>query len=149
MTTTAPRRGTLPPGAGFTAPFVRKAERAPAGPGAYVLVVVLRRRLTLTIPGHEGVVLPAGRYLYCGSAYGAGGLRARLGRHMRHGKSVRWHIDHLTEAGRVTGAWVLPGGNECALVAALSHLPVPLPGFGSSDCAICRSHLLHWPARAR
>jgi len=31
-------------------------------------------------------------------------------------------------------------------VAALSCLPVPIPGFGSTDCVRCRSHLLRWPA---
>ncbi|MGE5504370.1 MAG: GIY-YIG nuclease family protein, partial [Actinomycetota bacterium] len=86
-----------------------------------------------------------GRYLYCGSARGPGGLRARVGRHMRKGKVVRWHVDRLTEAGRVVGAWVFEGGDECGLVARLAHLPVPIPGFGSSDCKVCPSHLLAWP----
>jgi Uri superfamily endonuclease len=48
-------------------------------------------------------------------------------------------------AGTVPGAWIFPGGDECAIVAALKHLPVPLPGFGSSDCRRCVSHLLAWP----
>ncbi len=43
------------------------------------------------------------------------------------------------------GAWVFPGGGECAIVAALADLPVPLPGFGSTDCRRCVSHLLSWP----
>jgi Uri superfamily endonuclease len=47
--------------------------------------------------GRSSIILPAGRYLYCGSAKGPGGLKARLSRHMRRGKSVRWHIDRLTE----------------------------------------------------
>jgi Uri superfamily endonuclease len=52
--------------------------------------------------------------------------------------------DNLTEAGTVLGAWTFPGGgDECDLVAAPSHLPVPIEGFGSTDCRKCRSHLLH------
>lgn len=116
--------------------FHSHADDLPAVPGAYVLVV----RLDRVTDG-----LPPGRYLYCGSAYGPGGIRARLGRHMRRGKAIRWHIDRLTEAGQVMGAWVFPQGNECALVAQLAHLPVPKPGFGSSDCRVCASHLLAWP----
>ena len=54
-----------------------------------------------------------GFYLYCGSAKGPGGLAARLARHMRHGKAIRWHVDVLTEAGTVLGAWTFPGGDEC------------------------------------
>jgi histidyl-tRNA synthetase len=60
---------------------------------------------------------------------------------MRRGKIIRWHVDRLTEAGEVPGAWVFPDGDECALAASLAHLPVPVPGFGSSDCPRCRSHL--------
>jgi histidyl-tRNA synthetase len=119
--------------------FAASAASAPACAGAYVLLVVLAAPLELMVP--RRATLAPGRYLYCGSAKGPGGLRARLGRHMRRGKTVRWHIDRLTEAGAVPGAWVVPGGDECALAAALAHLEVPVPGFGSSDCATCRSHL--------
>jgi Uri superfamily endonuclease len=64
---------------------------------------------------------------------------------MRHGKSIHWHIDTLTEAGTVLGAWTFPGGNECDLVTSLSHLPIAVEGFGSSDCRRCKSHL--WDGR--
>jgi hypothetical protein len=52
------------------------------------------------------------------TAKGPGGLAARLARHMRHGKAIRWHVDGLSEAGTVLGAWTFPGGDECDLVAA-------------------------------
>ena len=129
--------------------------------------------------GRAPIDLPAGRHLYCGFK-GPGGSKARLSCHFQCGKSVRWHIDQLTERGRLVGSWIFPGGNErisChfqrgksvrwhidqltgrarlvgswifpggnerKLVRELSPLPVPLPGFGSSDCATCRSHLLRW-----
>ena len=96
-------------------------------------------------PRRPDAVLQPGRYLYAGSARGPGGMRARLARHQRADKQTHWHIDRLTLAGTVPGAWIFPGGDECAIVAALSHLPVPLPGFGSSDCRRCVSHLLAWP----
>lgn len=117
----------------------------PAVPGAYALVVDLAHGVTVALPGRAPVVLGAGRYVYCGSARGPGGIRARVGRHMKRGKPVRWHIDRLTEAGAVPGVWVFPDGGECALVADLAGWPVPLPGFGSSDCTACPSHLLGWP----
>jgi histidyl-tRNA synthetase len=123
-------------------PFVAAAGDAPVCGGAYVLLVVLAAPLDLLAP--RRATLAPGRYLYCGSAYGPGGLRARLARHMRRGKSLRWHVDRLTEAGRVAGAWVVPDGDECALAASLAHLPAPVAGFGSSDCRRCRSHLFLW-----
>lgn len=126
--------------------FHTAAATVPAVPGAYVLVIRLDVALPVVLPGRAAETLSPGRYLYCGSARGPGGLRGRLGRHMRRGKAVRWHVDRLTEAGTVLGAWAVPGGTECALAAELATLPVPLPGFGSSDCRVCRSHLLGWPA---
>lgn len=130
----------------FHAPhFHDGPDSLPPVPGAYVLLIALDRDLTVRLPGKPETVLAPGRYLYCGSARGPGGLRARVGRHFRRAKTERWHIDRLTGAGRMLGAWTVPGGHECALVAALSGLPVPLPGFGSSDCRHCASHLLGWP----
>lgn len=125
--------------------FHTDPECIPAEPGAYLLLIALARPLPVNLPGKGGAVLAAGRYLYCGSARGPGGLKARLARHMRRDKSPHWHVDRLTAAGETVGAWILPGGDECAVAARLGHLPAPLPGFGSSDCRRCVSHLRFWP----
>ena len=125
--------------------FLRCASEAPTLPGAYLLLISLAAPVPVALPRRRAAVLPPGRYLYAGSARGPGGLRARLARHMRADKKPHWHIDRLTATGVVEGAWVVPGGDECALVAALAPLPVPLPGFGSTDCRTCPSHLLRWP----
>jgi Uri superfamily endonuclease len=123
------------------------AETLPRAPGAYALLIELAEPLDVRLRGQPAISLTPGRYLYCGSAYGPGGLRARIGRHMRRDKAQRWHVDQLTGAGDVTGAFVFPGGNECSLVAALAELPIAIPGFGSSDCRSCASHLLALPVR--
>lgn len=114
-------------------------------PGAYVLAIALAAPVRVSLAGRMAVTLPAGRYLYCGSARGPGGLRARIARHLRRRKIPRWHVDRLTRRGRVVAVWAFPGGDECDLVDRLAALPVPIPGFGSSDCARCASHLLAWP----
>jgi Uri superfamily endonuclease len=114
-------------------------------PGAYLLVVDLDQSLPLDGTALAPAVLPPGRYAYCGSAYGPGGLGARIGRHLRRGKALRWHIDRLTEAGRVLCVGWRPQGRECALLAGLRQLPgvtVPVAGFGSSDCRGCPAHLV-------
>ena len=128
--------------------FWTTADEIPALPGAYVLAINLSELVVVSICRKPSAPLAPGCYLYCGSAKGPGGLAARLARHMRHGKAIRWHVDGLTESGTVLGAWTFPGGDECDLVAALSHLPVPIEGFGSTDCRRCRSHLLRWPDTA-
>ena len=117
----------------------------PVIPGAYVLAIELSIQVAVSLRGKPSALLPPGLYLYCGSAKGPGGLRGRLARHMRRGKSIRWHIDVLTEGGTVLGAWTFPGGDECDLITGLSHLPVAIKGFGNTDCRRCTSHLLRWP----
>lgn len=120
---------------------------APVSPGAYVLWLRLDAPLTATA-GKIVARLEPGDYLYCGSARGPGGLRARLARHMRRDKRAHWHVDQLTLAGNVLGAFIDEGGDECALNAALGGFPIPLPGFGSSDCPRCAAHLRLWPKGA-
>ena len=130
------------------AQFVRCAADAPAETGAYALLIAVRAPLTVQA-GAKRTTLAPGLYLYCGSARGPGGLAARIARHMRREKRAHWHVDQLTRAGEVLGAWVFPGGDECAVNAALEEFPTPLEGFGSSDCRICRSHLRFWPKALR
>jgi Uri superfamily endonuclease len=124
--------------------FCGSVDEIPSLPGAYVIAIELADPVAVTLLGQAAIELPAGQYLYCGSAKGPGGLKARLSRHFRRGKSVRWHIDQLTERGSVVGSLIFLGGDECELVRRFSQLPIPIPGFGSSDCAKCRSHLLQW-----
>lgn len=111
-----------------------------ATPGAYALIIELS--------GRSCGGLAPGRYLYAGSAWGPGGIRARVRRHLRSTKSLHWHVDRLTTAGRVTGVIPVPGGRECAVVAVVAEMPgvtVPALGFGSSDCRACAAHLLRLP----
>lgn len=117
----------------------------PAVFGAYVLELHLEAHLTLAVGRLGTVLLPAGYWRYFGSAYGPGGLRARVLRHLRPAqRRDRWHIDRLTRAVPVRRVLPLPGGSECALVRR--HLAMgwtaPIPGFGASDCRSCPAHLL-------
>ncbi|HMK90016.1 MAG TPA: GIY-YIG nuclease family protein [Methylocystis sp.] len=127
--------------------FVETAAAAPRDSGAYALLVALGAALPVEA-GPRRATLSPGLYVYCGSANGPGGLAARLARHMRRDKPRRWHVDQLTNAGAPLGAWVFPGGCECAINVTLKALPVPVEGFGSSDCRRCRAHLRLWPAGA-
>jgi Uri superfamily endonuclease len=122
------------------------ADAAPSAPGAYILQIELAEAVLVSTARQPPIGLLPGRYFYCGSANGPGGLSSRLARHMRHGKSLHWHIDQLTERGAVTGAWIVRNGRERDLVAMLAPLPMPIPGFGSSDCSRCLSHLLYLPS---
>jgi Uri superfamily endonuclease len=129
-----------------TLEFCSNADEAPSAAGAYILQIDLAEAMLVSIARRLPIGLLPGRYFYCGSANGPGGLRSRLARHMRQGKSLHWHIDQLTEHGTVTGTWIVRNGRECDLVAMLVPLPMPIPGFGSSDCSRCLSHLLCLPS---
>jgi len=124
-------------------------EPLPAQPGAYLLLIELAAPLALDIPRLGAATLATGRYAYGGSAHGPGGLKARIGRHLRRDKVPHWHIDRLTAAGRVIGLRAVPGGRECDLMRDLLEVPgasVPVPGFGSSDCRTCPAHLVALPS---
>ena len=114
-----------------TLQFCASADAAPSAPGAYLLQIDLPKPVLVRIAGKPRAELSTGRYFYCGSANGSGGLRSRLARHMRRGKSVHWHVDQLTEHGAVTGVWIVRNGRECDLVTMLAPLPMPVPGLAA------------------
>jgi len=119
----------------------------PREAGAYVLLINLGGPLSLDMPAFRGKSLASGLYGYCGSAFGPGGIRARVSRHLRGDKPMRWHVDRLTVAGRVEQAGIRIGGRECDLAGELlaRGCMAVLPGFGSSDCRGCPAHLLRMP----
>lgn len=80
--------------------------------------------------------VPEGKLVYVGSARGPGGLLARVRRHFRRGKSLKWHIDYLTESDfvRVERALLIPSASESELVRILMDFGEPVKrGFGCSD----------------
>jgi len=130
----------------------RDAARAPAAPGAYALLILLKRRFTGRIGALGEVALPRGAYLYLGSAHGAGGLHARLARHALRGKKPHWHIDRLTADRPPVSMLAAPGASECDLADRARAFPgatVPVAGFGSSDCGRCPAHLVAVPGDGR
>jgi len=132
-----------------TVSSIRGGKDAPTdAPGAYLLVIDLAETVAFATAATGPVELPAGRYGYCGSARGAGGIGARVRRHLRRDKRMHWHVDRLTAAGRVVAVHAAPGGSECALLRRLLAVPgatIPAAGFGSSDCRRCPAHLVALP----
>ncbi len=114
--------------------------------GTYALVLRLERSEEITVGKLGTFTFPAGYYLYVGSALGPGGLEARLSRHRRRDKKLRWHIDYLLEHAQLVEVWSAASTDklECLWAQAARQLPgseTPVPGFGSSDCR-CPSHLI-------
>lgn len=121
----------------------------PNTPGTYILLTQLEHPLKLQIGRLGAFELTAGIIAYVGSAHGPGGLHARITRHCRVDKTLHWHIDALTTTAPVSAVWFSTSLErlECTwanTLAVLDGVSMPVPGFGSSDCA-CRTHLFTLP----
>jgi Uri superfamily endonuclease len=107
---------------------------------SYQLAIRLAAPVRLTVGRLGTFALPAGRYLYTGSA--RRNMDARIARHLRQNKRMRWHIDYLLALPEASVLEVSRHPDEeCALNRRTAGT-VPVPGFGASDCrAGCGSHL--------
>ena len=116
------------------------------GKGTYCLIFSVEGVTFRTGRGREFAV-PAGNYIYVGSAFGSGGLRARVGRHLKRGKRPHWHIDYLTnhESFELIDVKTFEGLRiECEIASLLSSFLPSVKGFGCTDCR-CPSHLFRLP----
>jgi Uri superfamily endonuclease len=128
----------------------------------YLALTWLPRREVIEVGALGSVRFDRGWYAYVGSARRA--REARVARHLRAAKPLRWHADYLFARHPARRAWLIDldgpvppaAPAECALVEALLSDPAvamasnsagqtrvrrACPGFGSSDCG-CRGHLL-------
>ena len=93
-----------------------------------------------------------GFYAYIGSAFGAGGLRARLGHHLESTAAPHWHIDYLLQLARPVEIWYTTASRKLEhqwadLLEKAPHFRVPIPRFGSSDYRRSRSSHLYYAKR--
>jgi Uri superfamily endonuclease len=119
-----------------------------ATPGTYALVLAATKRQVISVGKLGTFEVWPGFYVYVGSALGPGGLAARIGRHARQEKTLRWHVDYLRVVTDLVEVWFGPGRQrrECswaARLAVMSGAEIRRLGFGSSDCG-CRSHLVYF-----
>ncbi len=133
-----------PPGVIVTSPIGTMDHLLDPRPGTYALVLALQSPTELQIGCLGRIQFDAPFYLYFGSAFGPGGLAARIKHHLQPARRAHWHIDYLRQVAEVLGAWCSSDSArlECIWAnAALAHRGVSLvPRFGSSDCR-CQSHL--------
>jgi Uri superfamily endonuclease len=142
--------------------YLDEIDLLPSLAGAYALHLTLDRPARLQVGKLGEFDFPAGDYIYLGSARGPGGIRGRLGRHLRGANVLHWHLDFIrAEASVVDHYYFIDDGkNESSLnlecywsqyLGSQSGYWIPVPGFGASDCpSKCPAHLVgvrfHSPA---
>lgn len=115
-----------------------------AKPGTYALILRSRASTGIEVGRWGRLTIEPGYYIYVGSAFGPGGVRARVTRHCRRDKAKHWHIDYLREFVTPVCAWYSyrPEHREHHWAQAFSAMTETsvVEGFGCSDCT-CPSHL--------
>jgi len=121
-------------------------------PGTYVLWLRADRAQSVEVGRLGTLAVQPGVYGYVGSAFGPGGVGARVRRHVRReDKTLHWHIDYLRAVTGLEAVWLTYDDvrRECTwapLLHTLSAEGPPLDGFGASDCD-CPSHLVRFTTR--
>lgn len=115
-------------------------------PGTYALLLCAPDERTIEVGALGTMTVQPRVYVYVGSAFGPGGVRARAQRHARADGTPHWHVDYLRAVTTLEAVWYThdPTRRECAWASVLRRRPesrVPLSGFGASDCD-CPAHLV-------
>jgi len=107
---------------------------------SYQLHIMLEAAVEIQIGKLGRFRFPPGQYIYTGSA--KKNLHARVTRHLRSDKRLRWHIDYVLAhpGSRITHV-TTSDLTECELNQQTPGEAL-IPGFGASDCRRkCSSHL--------
>jgi len=120
-------------------------------PGTYTLVLESSDEKSLKIGKLGTLQLKPGFYVYVGSAFGPGGLQARIKHHIHHRGRPHWHLDYLRPALSFCEIWYTYDQTRREHQWATNHLQtrgsiLPLLGFGASDCR-CPSHLFFYKSK--
>jgi len=120
-------------------------------PGTYAIILKPRAERSIKV-GKLGMLrVQDGYYIYVGSAFGPGGLKARIAHHKRKSHRSRWHIDYLRATAEIQEVWYTydskPREHQWVeTLAAAKASTAPYPGFGSSDCS-CLTHLYFFKSK--
>ena len=107
---------------------------------SYQLHIYLQASATIAVGMLGACTFPQGTYIYTGSV--GRNIEARVARHLRARKKLRWHIDYLlNHACSCVLKVSLSADSECELNQS-TRGTILIPRFGSTDCtSSCGSHL--------
>lgn len=118
--------------------------------GTYALLLRAEGERTIEVGALGEMNVRPCWYVYVGSAFGPGGLQARVQRHARGDGALHWHVDYLRAVTTLEVVWYTHDATrrECPWAEVLRNHPeahVPMVGFGASDCD-CPAHLTAFAA---
>ena len=121
----------------------------PDAKGTYVLIasVAQMKRSEIGRLGNYDII--PGFYAYVGSAFGPGGLRARIHHYLESVAQPHWHIDYLLALAEPVEVWYALAGRKleqdlAEVLERSASWRMPIPRFGASDYHRSRaSHLFY------
>jgi len=120
--------------------------------GTYVLIASVSQMKRIDIGRLGEFDIAPGFYAYVGSAFGGGGLCARIGHHLESTASPHWHIDYLFQVAQPVEVWYATASQKLEhhwadLLEKAPQCRMPIPHFGSSDYHRSRSSHLFYSKR--
>ena len=120
--------------------------------GTYVLLASVPQVKRIKIGQLGRFEIVPGFYAYVGSAFGAGGLCARIGHHLESTAAPHWHIDYLLQVAQPVEVWYTTADQKLEhywadLLEKAPQFRVPISRFGSSDYRRSRSSHLFYSKR--
>ena len=99
--------------------------------GTYILIACVAQMKRIEVGQLGTFDIVPGFYAYVGSAFGGGGLRARLGHHLEPTTAPHWHIDYLLAIAQPVEVWYTTVGRR------LEHRWADLMIITAADRATC------------
>ena len=116
--------------------------------GTYALILESKSAFSTKVGKLGRVTGDAGFYIYVGSAFGPGGVEARIRHHKKSVARPRWHLDYIRRFMVLKEIWTTYDSVKrehqwANVLSSFSRAKIPFSGFGASDCS-CVSHLIYF-----
>ena len=117
--------------------------------GTYALILESKKDFATQVGKLGRFIGKPGYYIYIGSAFGLGGMEARLNHHRKLSLNPRWHIDYIRGYLALKEIWLTHDTEKrehdwANILIAMSNTVIPYADFGASDCT-CPTHLFYYP----
>ena len=116
--------------------------------GTYALIFQVKQQFTCKVGKLGNFAGSPGSYVYVGSAFGPGGIQARIIHHLKLSPKPHWHLDYIRPYIQPVALCFSDASVrlEHQWASEISNMPgsqCHMHNFGSSDCT-CLTHLFYF-----